>query len=232
MTNFRPVSSADWLTRERFLVGAPVVLSGLIMAGLAMIVVGPTMVRIDAKQKDVIVFQAKQERLPNLRAELQQAQLEQQTWRDQQEMLLDLIAGRDRIATFLALLEQEALVSGVRIVRYEPVAVAAAPVDSRRSSRAQSAAASPTAAPNNVMTDLGYRQTAVSLGVEGGFEALQDFLQRMESLEVVVEASDLSLRSLSLEAPSAQSLTELALRLSFLDRSVESSAEQAPSDPV
>ena len=82
------------------------------------------------------------------------------------------------------------------------------------------------------MTDLGYRQTAVSLGVEGGFEALQDFLQRMESLEVVVEASDLSLRSLSLEAPSAQSLTELALRLSFLDRSVESSAEQAPSDPV
>ena len=79
---------------------------------------------------------------------------------------------------------------------------------------------------------LGYRRTAVSLGGDGGFEALQDFLQRMESLEVVVEASDLSLRSLSLEAPSAESLTELALRLSFLDRSVESSAVQAPSDPV
>ena len=79
---------------------------------------------------------------------------------------------------------------------------------------------------------LGYRRTAVSLGGDGGFEALQDFLQRMGFLEVVVEASDLSLRSLSPEVPSAQSLTELALRLYFLDRSVEPRTALVPSDPV
>ena len=40
----------------------------------------------------------------------------------QQEVLLDLIAGQDRIQTFLALLGQEARASGVEIRRHEPLA--------------------------------------------------------------------------------------------------------------
>lgn len=224
MTNLRAGSSVPWLTRERVLVGMPIVISGLVLLGLGIVVMAPALVRIDELQTEVVDLQAKQQNLPILRKQLVKAEQEQQRLLDQQSMLVDLIAGQDRIATFLALLEQEATATGVTIERYEPQAPppAPSPVPAQRSRRAKETEAQP---PTDPMVALGYRQTAVNLGARGDYRALQSFLQRMEALEVVVEASDLQLTSASPDADKGQASTALALRLSFFDRQPDLSPE-------
>ena len=81
------------------------------------------------------------------------------------------------------------------------------------------------------MQTLGYRQTAVVLGVHGGYEALQAFLRRMEDLEILVEASDLELQTRPARKPGQQQLTELGLRLSFFDRAPEPEPEADGDNP-
>lgn len=230
MTNLRASSSGSWLTRERVLVGLPIVISGLVVAGLGIFAIIPAMVRIDELQTEVVDLQGKQQNLPNLRQQLRKAEQDQQTLLDQQSLLVDLIAGQDRIATFLALLEQEATATGVTIDRFEPQAPPPppSPETDRRSKRAKAKTAEP---PTDPMMALGYRQTAVALGVRGDYQALQAFLQRMESLEVVVEASDLELNGVSSDAEEGLSMTELSLRLSFFDRRPEPTAKAAAVKP-
>ena len=60
--------------------------------------------------------------MPALERRLVEAQTTLGLREQKQLVLLDLIAGRDRIQTFLALLGQEAWASGVEIRRYEPLA--------------------------------------------------------------------------------------------------------------
>ena len=224
MTNLRAGTSVSWLTRERILVGMPILMSGLVLIGLGIFAIAPALVRIDELQTEVVDLQAKQQQLPDLRKQLRQVHQDQQTFLDQQSMLVELIAGQDRIATFLALLEREAKATGVTIERYEPIAPPAAPPDLQQRSPAPSQGDDPQP-PADPMTALGYRQSSVRLGAQGDYRALQSFLQRMEALAIVVEASDLQLTSNAPDAANGQLSTELALRLSFFDRRPDPSPE-------
>ena len=75
------------------------------------------------------------------------------------------------------------------------------------------------------LQDLGYRRTSVALNVVGSYNQLHSFLQEMEKLEVVVEASDLNLEAASDSgvddentAMTIQQGLALSLRFSFYDR--------------
>ena len=71
------------------------------------------------------------------------------------------------------------------------------------------------------------------LQAKGPYEALQAFLRRMESLQLLVQPSDLALQSLEgkvdAKTPGVvnQTLTQLKLRLSFFDRVAEPEAKAA-----
>ena len=136
-------------------------------------------------------------------------------------VLVDLIAGRDRIRTFLALLNREATASGVAIQLYEPMASeAAAPPP-----RAQAAKGETTAKPSaDPLLDLGYTKTSIALRVLGPYDGLQRFLQRMETLQVLVESSDLALESRD------DGEISLGLRLSFYDRQPSSESEKPAAE--
>ena len=86
MTNLRAGSSVPWLTRERVLVGMPIVISGLVLLGLGIVVMAPALVRIDELQTEVVDLQAKQQNLPILRKQLVKAEQEQQRLLDQQSI--------------------------------------------------------------------------------------------------------------------------------------------------
>ena len=220
MTNLRAGVSAPLLTRERLLVGLPIVLSTLVSLGSALAFGLPTLGRISELKTQVVDLQVKKDSLPMLEGQLVKARADQTLLLDQQTILVDLIAGQDRIATFLALLEREARATGVTIERYEPLA--RPPAEPASTSGSQQ---SNDAAPTDPFEALGYRQSSVILGVQGAFEALQTFLQRMESLEVVVEASDLELDTPAATTDRPQRQTALGLRLSFLDRASPMEAE-------
>ena len=225
MTNLRNGVSPALLSRDRILVGVPLLVGVLLAVGVGVGILRPTLERVDSLEARLVDLQDQQRSFPGLERRLVEAQTTLGLREQKQLVLLDLIAGRERIQTFLALLGQEAQASGVVIRRYEPLAPPKSPVQSTGRRSRSSETAKPESA-KTPMQDLGYHQSSIALQVSGGYAGLQQFLQRMERLQLLVESSELSLttttpaskpdqdQSVSLEpAP-----TDLSLRLTFYDR--------------
>ena len=230
MTNLRNGVSPALLSRDRILVGVPLLIGVLLAVGVGVGILRPTLERVDSLQARLVDLQDQQRSLPGLDRRLIKAQATLSLRQQKQVVLLDLIAGRDRIQTFLALLGQEAQASGVDIRRYEPLA--ASPPAQSIERQPRSAGQTRPESAQNPMQELGYHQSSIALQVSGGYAGLQQFLQRMERLQLLVESSELSLtttpaskqdqdESVSFEpAP-----TELSLRLTFYDRKPEAAPE-------
>ena len=222
MTNLSADAVSRRFSRERILMAAPLSLGLLAAVGVVVFQTLPTLARIaelDSRLQDV---SAQRQQVPALRERLDAAQNKIEQAQLQQVELLDLIAGSDRIQTFLALLDQRARSTGVEIQRFEPIQEASSQNNGSSRSSGSSNQTSPEAV--DPLQELGYRLTSVALNVAGSYNQLQSFLQEMEKLEVVVEASDLTLKAASDsavdgEAASNNQSLELSLRFRFYDRS-------------
>ena len=231
MTNLSPELPA-WrrrFTRERVLVGVPVLVALLVVALLAVVDGWPRLGRLQEQQERLEELRRKQASLPGLQRQLSKAEIRAQQVAQQQTLLVDLIAGRERIQTFLAQLSREAAATGVVIELYEPVAAKPSPAASNRNSRNSRNSRSTSrnakaAAPKDPLTGLGYSKTSVLLKVKGPYAAIQAFLRRMEAQQLLVQPSDLALKALQVKgdakdsAARVQPLTELKLRLTFFDK--------------
>ena len=224
MTNLSP-DRPKWrqrFSRERVLIGAPVV-TGLVAAiALAVIDGKPRLERLSVQTERLEELRRKQAALPGLIEQLRQAERRALEVAQEQAVLVDLIAGRDKIQTFLAQVSREALATGVDIDVYEPVPPVVPAPETTDATAAEEA-------PKDPLTELGYTKTSVLLQAQGGYLALQAFLRRMESLQLLVQPSDLSLRALNASRQReggtalAPPLTQVNLRLSFFDRTVDTS---------
>ena len=228
MTNLSPELPA-WrrrFTRERVLVGVPVLAALLVVALLAVVDGWPRLGRLQEQQERLEELRRKQASLPGLQRQLSKAEIRAQQVAQQQTLLVDLIAGRERIQTFLAQLSREAAATGVVIELYEPVAAKPSPAASNRNSRNSRSTSrnAKAAAPKDPLAGLGYSKTSVLLKVKGSYGAIQAFLRRMEAQQLLVQPSDLALKALQVKgdakdsAARVQPLTELKLRLTFFDK--------------
>ena len=159
---------------------------------------------------------------PALKRQLNQAEAELRIAEEKQVLLVGLLAGRDKVQTFLALLNQQAVASGVQMQRYEPLKTPPLPQGQPRRNNNQSKSKKEAEQPEDPLQALGYRKVSVALEVNGPFGGLQTFLQRMEALELLVESSELELKAVvdQDEDDSAQPAvvtTQLTLKLSFYD---------------
>ena len=221
MTNLNPAARRLFLRRDHLLVGVPAVAGVLISIAVLVLLVQPARQRLGELETRVGDLQALQRRLPNLEGELDGASLALRRAQLQQGLLVDLIAGRDRIRTFLALLNREAAGSGVAIQLYEPMASQAAAASPPPQAGQGEKAAKPSGDP---LLALGYTKTSIALRVLGPYDGLQRFLQRMETLQVLVESSDLALESRD------DGEISLGLRLSFYDRQPSSESEKPAAE--
>ena len=98
MTNLRNGASAAVLSRDRILVGAPLLIGVALAMGVGFGVVRPTLERVDALEVRLADLQGQQRSLPGLERRLVEAQTTLGLREQKQVVLLDLIAGRDRIA--------------------------------------------------------------------------------------------------------------------------------------
>ena len=220
-------------SRERVLVGAPVVAAVVVVAGLLLLDGWPRLGRLQEQQERLEELRLKQASLPGLRRQLAKQEIRAQEVAQQQALLVDLIAGRERIQTFLAQIGRVADATGVVIELYEPSAPPAPAPPANSRSRSRSNRSNQKAATKEPLTGLGYVKTGVLLQAKGPYEALQAFLRRMESLQLLVQPSDLALKALAakgdtkaLDAVDKPS-TQLKLRLSFFDRVAEAEAKAA-----
>lgn len=221
MTNLSAGSRPSLLSRERILLGVPLLFGALIAAGIGWFLMRPAQERVVVLETRVEELLALQRQLPLLDRQLVKANAKFAKAQQQQALLLDVIAGKDRIQTFLAMLDQVSRQTGVDIQRYEPLAVKQAVTAQSPAQRNNKTKAPPP--PTDPLLALGYRQSSVVLRVEGPYQALQRFLQQMEALELLVESSDLNLQASGTtteteDGSPSVSRTALSIRLSFYDR--------------
>ena len=228
MTNLSPDSVQPRFTRERILLVLPLLPGVLIAVLLGWLMLRPTLDQVNALANRLEQLKQMQRQLPVLKRQIVDAEIALGQAEEQQALLVDLIAGRDRIQTFLALLDQLSRDAGVEIQDYEPLAAQTPtrnPANTPNPNQKQ-----PDAEPTDPLVALGYRKSEVALRVVGSYGALQRFLQGMERLQVLVESSDLNLTAT--QRNGLVSKTELALRLSFYDRQPSSAPTAQPQSPA
>ncbi len=211
----------------------PLLLGLLTAGGIVVLQVLPTGERIaqlDSRLRDVRSLRSQ---IPLMRQRLDAAENNLEQAQVQQALLLDLIAGRERIQTFLALLNQRARTAGVEIQRFEPLLEVSSSEDSPPKPSGSSDQKSSVRV--DPLEDHGYQRTAVVLSVVGFYDQLHYFLKEMEKAEVVVDASDLKLEAesesdeesgsdaefdsgVNKRATTNQQKIALSLRFSFYDR--------------
>ena len=234
MTNLSPGPSQRRISRDLILMSVPLLLGGVVSAGLWWWQLRPVQQRVEALEVRRDDLTAQQRRLPALHRRVEEARKEQARAEQQQAVLLDLIAGRDRVQTFLAMLDQLARTTGVAIQRFEPLSVTRPPSPATAQAGNKGKRRKPPPAPSDPFLRLGYRKTSVALNLSGTYAAVQLFLQQMESLELVVEGSELRLQGATEASDDDDrplNTIELALRLSFYDRELAVDGE-TDADPI
>ncbi len=224
-------------SRERLLLGAPIVLGGLVALGLLALDGWPRWQRLNAQQWRLGELEAKQASLPLLEGQLAKAEEQERSMQEQQALLVKLLAGKGQIQTFLAQLSRIAMATGVTIELYEPVPPAALEAGKGKPAKTKAANGKDTGAakaPKDPLAARGYEATSVLLQLRGSYQAVQAFLRRMEALELLVQSSDLEIRGVEVErsdanksAASAPVLTQLKLRLSFYDQRPEAAPDSS-----
>lgn len=228
MTNLSGPPKKQWLSRERVLIATPLTVGALAAVAIVGLVVRPSQIRVGEMRERLMSLQGLEQTLPTLERQIAQAELEQLQAQEQQMLLVDLIADSEHIQTALALLDREAIATGVTLMMFEPAAEPQ-PAPASRSKRQRQREA-PTndddaEAKKDPLEALGYRKTSMVLRVMGPYGALQEFLQQVESQQVLMEGSDLELETVELSrredsdgSVTVINGTELGLKLSFYDR--------------
>ena len=210
------------LTRRRLLVGLPLGLGVLVSAAVLLVAVRPLFQRLQGLQARRDTLLSLQRSAPALERQLSQAEAELRIAEEQQALLVGLLAGRDEVQTFLALLNQQAMASGVQIQRYEPLKTPPPQEGQSRQNNRRSKAKQKAETQQDPLQALGYRKSSIALEVSGSFGGVQTFLQRMEALELLVESSELELQAVVDQDDNdsdqlAAVTTQLTLKLSFYD---------------
>ena len=220
MTNLIHSERRQRWTRGRVLVGLPIVAGILLSAPVVALLLRPLWQDVHDLQQRREVLLDLQRNLPSLERKLEAEKDSLVQAERQQALLLGLLAGRDKVQTFLALLNQQARLSGVTIQRYEPLKTTSpASASTKKSKKAED-----DATPQDPLLSLGYQKSSVAFAVNGPFVGLQQFLQRVEALELLVESSDLEIKAATKQekdeegaGPPVESKTQLTMQLSFYD---------------
>lgn len=237
MTNFQAnaqPSRLRWLTPERAVLVLPIA-AGIVVAGLmTSLVLTPLLVRLQSQREQLNALTRLRDEVPLLREQLNSLLIRLEQRQDQEQWLLQLVAGTGELDTFLAALNDLAERTGVTITRAVPGPVQLfvpppKPVEGQAGSPAPAAAgAAPT--PVDPLLREGLERRSAELAVSGSFAGLLAFLRALESLEVFVEASDLTLNSPpgNTEAKDQPKKLDLSLKLSAYGRQANRDAAPTP----
>ena len=222
MTNLIPSARRRWITRGRVLVGLPIAFGLFLNLPLFLLVLQPIWQDAQELERRRDSLLQLQRNLPALEQQLEKESVALMQAENQQALLIGLLAGQDKVTTFLALLNQQARISGVTIHRYEPMKTSMSSAESKQKRSFSQSGDHKTDVADPLLA-LGYQKSSVALAVRGTYAGLQEFLQQMELLELLVESSDLEIKAASTNnddqgttSPVA-SRTELTLLLSFYD---------------
>ena len=211
-----------WITRGRVLVGLPIGLGLFFSLPLFLLVLRPIWQNVQELEQRRDALLLLRRNMPVLVQKLEMERVALEEVSKQQSVLIDLLAGRAKVQTFLALLNQKARISDVMIQRYEPMKLLTPSLETEEL-RPELRSGDEEANEGDPLLALGYQKSSVALAVRGSYVGLKEFLQQMESLDLWVESSDLELKAASTDddgqgvSDPVALRTELTLVLSFYD---------------
>ena len=205
-----------WFSPERILLVLPIVLGVGIGTLLVMAGVVPIVVQLQDLREEIEVMELKQLGLPALQARLRALERELRQKQEQQARLVAVVAGPNQLKTFLAMVNDLTVESGIQIgaVESKPVVRYVAPPQLQPNAT-QSAVATPPAPPSDPFLRPGMERRSVVISLKGTFQALLVFLRELEALEVITITDELTL----LNTGQAEELTQLTLSVSAYGRS-------------
>ncbi|MBM5800708.1 MAG: hypothetical protein FJ077_07700 [Cyanobacteria bacterium K_DeepCast_35m_m2_023] len=236
MSDQQVEASNPWI--PRLLLWAPATAGGLL--ALMVLAVGsfPLLSQLQLQGREVEEKRAQEQQLPRLRADLVQVARQQQTAERQQQQLVRLIAGSGELTTFMAQVDREARRHGVQLQLYEPTAALpgaeAEQVDAlkgqkkgtkkQRDKQAAAKQGAQTAEQRDPLQQAGLASTKLLLSAKGRYPNLLAFMRAMESLNLLVVQTNLTLnQSLANQANNGsveadqqkQSIMPIALKLAI-----------------
>lgn len=201
--NFGPDEAlAERRARRRLLQGAPLAVGGVLALALLGAWVVPSIQRLLTDQQRLSSLESKVQRLPLLRAQLEQTIAQQEQAQAQERRLLGLIAGSGDIATFITQVDREASRAGVKLEELQPMAAAPAAAKGKPKPGARpkpkpgAADGEADVAAAKGCGDLarsGFTAQRHSLVVSGRYPQLLAFMRALENLSLLVVQCDLAL---------------------------------------
>ena len=228
MTNFQGKQSASrlsWLTPERALLFIPVLSCVAVAVALFGFAAVPIWHMVRERQGVVEALSVKSLELPQLEQDLLEQQNLQLQLADQENRLINMLAGTKDLDTFLAGLNLLAVRHQVSVVSTQPggIEVWIPPAESEDGMDADLELSEDGSA--DPLLQEGLEKRSASITVEGAFDQVLGFLQDLESLEVFVIPSDLAMeavRSSGQDSSETESIvTKLELQLSAYGRAVQ-----------
>ncbi|MCX5948079.1 MAG: hypothetical protein NTY67_07855 [Cyanobacteria bacterium] len=205
---------------------------------LAAAVLAPLWSALEADSKRLRELQDLQDQVVLYRQQIASQSQQEERALAQKDKLVELIIGSGDISTFLAMLDREAKAAGVQLDLYQPQAAAApagapgAPAAPPPAPGAPAAAAQP-----DPMEAEGLQRSGMQILAKAPYTKLQQFLHRIEELNVLVEQSGLKLElkdpvSTDLKQPVVVPPVTLTINFSLYGRPPGNKRDAAPAPPA
>ena len=213
MTNFQPQSPPPFgLSSERLLLLLPALGGLLLSVGLALawlLPLGQTLQGLDRQRQE---RQRQRDQWPVALQRQTKARSDLERANQQQQQLLQLVAGTKQLDTLLAQLAVEAAGAGVALDSVEPQAAElSAAVPETKAGKAAPPAADPLLVP-------GLEKRSQLVIASGRFPELLAFLRRLESLSPLAVVSDLNLKPVESTKQGEPERTTLKFNLTAYSR--------------
>ena len=218
MTNFQSTSSSRQrlITPERAVFILPIFAGALLSLLLALFALPPLVIQLNERRTRVAEMERKRDELPLLRKQLELLLQSREKLQVQQNGLLNLVAGREALKTWLTTLNRLAATLGVSIIQIEPqpveVYVSPTPVQDGTSPPA------PVRTPSDPLLASSVEKHSAIVTLKAPFQDLVSLLRQTELLQVIVIASDLEMQPAPQATTTKRLETILKLRFSTYGR--------------
>lgn len=183
------------IARTQLLFAVPTALGGVVAAVIGGALLWPQWQQVQVGRSRVAELREIEAQLPLMAQQLTREQQGVVQAREQQGVVLQLIAGSGSLATFMAQVDRLAALAGVKLSLYEPLAAAAPAPDPKAAGQPKPGAKDePPPPPSDpLLRAPGVAKQEVLLSATGRYPALLAFMRQLEKLRVLVVQSNLQL---------------------------------------
>ena len=226
MTNFQTTSSSRTrlITPERAVFILPISAGAVLSLLLALFALPPLVIQLNERRTRVAEMERKRDEIPLLRRQLELLLQSRDKLQVQQNGLLNLVAGREALKTWLTTLNRLAATLGVSIIQIEPqpVEVYVPPTSPQDGS---SLPQSVQTASDPLLASSVEKYSAI-VTLKAPYQDLVALLRQTELLQVIVVASDLEMQSAPQPTMANRVETTLKLRFSAYGRTSSFSSRE------